>query len=141
MPEKKRVLFVCTGNSARSQMAEGFLRHLAGDDYEVSSAGTEPSAVNPLAIEVMKEKGIDLSQHRSKSITEFLGQEFDVVVTVCDSARETCPVFPTNELQLHWSFEDPAAAEGTRAQRLQVFRQVRDEIEARVRGFIEQDRR
>jgi arsenate reductase len=117
-------------------MAEGFLRHLAGDRFEVYSAGTEPSVVNPLAIEVMQEKEIDISAHRSKSIDEFLGQDFDVVITVCDSARETCPVFPTNKLQLHWSFEDPAAGKGSKAERLALFRRIRDQIEARIREFL-----
>ena len=110
MPDRQRVLFVCTGNSARSQMAEGLLRHEAGDRFEVFSAGTHPTQVRPEAIVVMREIGIDISPHRSKSVDEFAGQAFDYVITVCDNANETCPVFPGRARRLHWPFEDPAAA-------------------------------
>src|SRR5688500_7740371 len=112
MNNKKRVLILCTGNSARSQMAEGLLRHMGGGNFEVESAGVEPSQVRPLAIEAMKEIGIDISGHRSKSVDEFIGQEFDYVITVCDNANESCPTFPGNTQRIHWSFDDPAEATG-----------------------------
>ena len=136
MSDKKRVLILCTGNSARSQMAEGLLRHDAGDKFEVESAGVEPSHVRPQAIEAMREIGIDISGHRSKSVDEFAGQEFDYVITVCDNANERCPVFPGKTRRIHWSFEDPAAATGDEAARLAVFRRVRDEIRERLRELI-----
>lgn len=135
MLPKKRVLILCTGNSARSQMAEGWLRAMAGDRFEVSSAGTHPSQVNPLAIAVMRERGIDLSRHRSKPLDEFAGERFDYVITVCDRARESCPVWPGAQA-IHWSFDDPAAAEGDEEGRLAVFRRVRDEIHERLRAFM-----
>lgn len=134
---KQRVLILCTGNSARSQMAEGLLRHLAGDRFEVASAGVAPSKVRPEAIEVMSEVGIDISSHRSKSVDEFTGQEFDYVITVCDNANEQCPVFPGKTKRIHWSFEDPAAAGGGAVERFGVFRRVRDEIRMRLREFAE----
>ncbi|HPE63650.1 MAG TPA: arsenate reductase ArsC [Methanothrix sp.] len=127
---KPRVLFVCTNNSARSQMAEGLLRHLHGDRYEVFSAGTFPTEVHPLAIRAMAERGVDISGHRSKSLDEFRGAEFDLVVTVCDRAREACPFFPGGGKRVHQSFPDPAAAAGTEEERLCAFRDVRDAIEA-----------
>lgn len=133
---KKRVLILCTGNSARSQMAEGLLRYDGGMNFEVESAGTEPSHVRPQAIEVMREVGIDISSHRSKSVDEFAGQEFDTVITVCDNANERCPVFPGKVERIHWSFDDPAAATGDEANRLGVFRRVRDEIRERMSEFI-----
>jgi arsenate reductase len=136
MSDKKRVLILCTGNSARSQMAEGLLRHIAGDRFEVESAGVEPSHVRPQAIEAMREIGINISGQHSKSVDEFSGQEFDYVITVCDNANEHCPVFPGKTARLHWSFDDPAAAEGDEAARLAVFRRVRDEIANRLRDFI-----
>jgi arsenate reductase (thioredoxin) len=136
MHERKRVLILCTGNSARSQMAEGLLRHDAGGKFEVASAGVEPSHVRPQAIAAMREIGIDISRHRSKSVDEFAGQEFDYVITVCDNAKERCPVFPGQTRRIHWSFDDPAAAEGDEAARLAVFRRVRDEIRTRLREFI-----
>ena len=117
-------------------MAEGLLRHLAGDRFEVLSAGTRPTGLNPGAIEVMREIGIDMSTHRSRHVDEFVAQEFDWVITVCDSARETCPVFPGAAARLHWSFEDPAAATGSAQERRAVFRRVRDEIAARIRRFV-----
>ena len=110
---KKKVLFLCTENSCRSQMAEGILRHLKGDKFEVESAGTRPSIVNPIAIKVMAEIGIDISGHRSKSVEEFQGMCFDFVITTCDAARETYPVFPGEARHLHWSFNDPAAVRGS----------------------------
>ena len=136
MTERKRALILCTGNSARSQMAEGLLRHLGAGRFEVFSAGTHPSRVNPLAIEAMREIGIDISHHRSKSVDEFLGQEFDYVITVCDKANANCPVFPGRTKRIHWGFDDPAAAEGDAGERLAVFRRVRDEIEERLRDFV-----
>jgi arsenate reductase (thioredoxin) len=133
---KKRVLVLCTGNSARSQMAEGLLRELGGDRLDVYSAGTNPSTVNPLAIEVMRERGIDISSHRSKHLEEFLGQLFDYVLTVCDKAAENCPIFPGQARRTHWSFPDPAAVSGTRGERLAFFRQVRDDIEFHLREWL-----
>jgi len=135
MSEKKRVLILCTGNSARSQMAEGLLRHDAGNRFEVASAGVDPSKVRPQAIEAMREVGIDISGRRSKSVDEFAGQEFDYVITVCDNANERCPIFPGNTERIHWSFDDPAAAEGDDDRKLAVFRRVRDEIRHRLRLF------
>lgn len=132
---KARVLFVCTGNSARSQMAEGLLRHMAGDRFEVFSAGSQPSRVREEAVAVMAELGIDISHHRSKSIEEFLGQPFDYVITVCDHARQVCPVFPGPAHRLHWGLEDPAAAPGDWERRLAVFRKVRDRLADLVRAF------
>jgi arsenate reductase (thioredoxin) len=111
MSEKKRVLILCTGNSARSQMAEGLLRQEAAERFEVASAGVEPTHVRPEAVEVMREIGVDISQHRSKSVDEFGGQEFDYVITVCDTANERCPIFPGKTKRMHWSFDDPAAVE------------------------------
>jgi len=140
MNDKKRVLILCTGNSARSQMAEGLLRHIAGDSFDVESAGVEPGHVRPQGIEAMREIGIDISGHRSKSVDEFTGQEFDYVITVCDNANERCPVFPGKTQRLHWSFDDPAAAQGDEAARLAVFRRIRDEIENRLREFVEKNR-
>jgi arsenate reductase (thioredoxin) len=133
---KQRVLVLCTANSSRSQMTEGLLRHLAGDRVEVASAGTHPSTVNPLAIAAMQERGIDIRHHRSKHLSEFLGQPWDTVLTVCDNAAENCPIFPGRAERIHWSFPDPAAAEGTEAERLQVFREVRDTIETRLRAWV-----
>ena len=136
MPDRKRVLILCTGNSARSQMAEGLLKADAGNRFEVESAGINPSQVRPEAIEAMREIGIDISGHRSKSIDEFVGQSFDYVITVCDNAKENCPLFPADTKRIHWSFDDPAAAEGDLVARLAVFRRVRDEIRERLQGFI-----
>jgi arsenate reductase (thioredoxin) len=131
MNEKKRVLILCTGNSARSQMAEGLLRHDAGDCFEVESAGTKASFVRPEAIAVMREVGIDISAQRSKHVSEFDGQKFDYVITVCDSARESCPVFFGRSQKLHRDFEDPAAFAGSE----EVFRRVRDELRAYLHEF------
>jgi arsenate reductase len=132
----KRVLILCTGNSARSQIAEGLLRHLAGDRYQVVSAGANPSGVRPEAIAVMDELGIDLRGHRSKSVDEFVGQAFDYVITVCDSATESCPVFPARAQRIHWNLADPAAVEGPEQVRLAAFRKTRDEIAVRLRSFV-----
>ena len=134
----KRVLILCTGNSARSQMAEGLLRHLGGGGVEVHSAGTQPTALRPEAVTALAEVGIDIAQHRSKHVDEFAGQSFDYVITVCDHAREHCPVFPAGTERLHWSFEDPAATVGDEAHRLAEFRRIRDQIADRLRGFVAQ---
>jgi len=136
MTDKKRVLILCTGNSARSQMAEGLLRHDGGDRFEVASAGIDPTQVRPEAIQAMHEVGIDISGNRSKSVDEFANQAFDYVITVCDNANEQCPVFPGNTKRIHWSFEDPAAVEGDEAKRLAAFRRIRDEISERLKGFV-----
>jgi arsenate reductase len=135
----KRILVLCTGNSARSQMGESMFRSEAGAGWEVFSAGTRPGSVRPEAIAVMREIGIDISGHRSKSVDEFAGQSFDFVVTVCDNARDNCPVFPASTARIHWSIEDPAAVEGTEAERLAAFRRIRDQIGERVKSFF-QDR-
>jgi arsenate reductase len=132
---RTRVLILCTGNSARSQMAEGLLRHDAGDRFDVQSAGTKPSRVRPEAIAVMNELGIDISGQRSTHVDEVAGRRFDYVLTVCDQAREACPVFPGQTERLHHDFQDPAAVEGTEDQRLAVFRRVRDEIRAYLKTF------
>src|SRR5713101_4529096 len=131
---KKRVLFLCTGNSCRSQMAEGALRELAGDRFEAASAGTAPTRINPMAVRVMAEIGIDISEQRSKSVVEMMGEQFDNVITVCARARETCPDFPAT--RLHWSFDDPAAADGSEEAQLKVFRRVRDEIVSSVSELV-----
>ena len=138
MTAEKRVLILCTGNSARSQIAEGLLRHMAGDRFEVASAGIAPGEVRLEAIEVMREIGIDISSHRSKSVEKFSGREFDYVITVCDHANERCPTFPGKTKRLHWSIEDPPAAQGDRDIRLGAFRRVRDEIRDRLSQFISQ---
>jgi arsenate reductase len=131
-----RVLVVCTGNSARSLLAEALLRTRGGDAFEVHSAGTEPKGVNPLTLRVLEEAGIDASWARSKSVTEFLGQPFDYVITVCDQARDACPVFPGVHESLHWGYEDPAAAEGTDEERLAVFRRVFTQMGERISTFV-----
>ena len=133
---RTRVLFLCTGNSCRSQMAEGWLRHLAGDRFDVSSAGTNPVGLNPNAVEAMGEVGIDISRQRSKHLEEFAGRRFDYVITVCDRAKESCPTYPWAGSLLHWSFDDPAAAKGSPKKRQTVFRRVRNEIEGRIRRFV-----
>jgi arsenate reductase len=136
MNQKERVLILCTGNSARSQMAEGLLRAEAGDRFEVRSAGTHPSSVRPEAIRVMQDVGIDISGHRSKSVDEFAGQHFDYVITVCSKANENCPAFPGVVQRFAWDFDDPAAAEGDLDARLAAFARVRDEIMNRLRLFL-----
>lgn len=125
---EKRVLILFTGNSARSQMAEGLLRHDAGDQFEVESAGTKPGTVRPEAIAVMRELGIDISGHRSKHVYEFDGKRFDVVITVCDNAKESCPMFLGTAKRLYHSFENPAALTGSEEERMALFRRVRDEL-------------
>ena len=137
MAEKKRVLILCTGNSARSQMAEGILRHDGGGQFEVESAGVNPGRVRPEAVEAMREIGIDISGHRSKSADVFVGQEFDYIVTVCDNARETCPVFPGTAERIHHTFEDPPAPGAADPDStMAVFRRVRDEIREWVNSFV-----
>lgn len=131
---KKRVLILCTHNSARSQMAEGFLRHLAGDRFEVASAGTEQSEVRPEAIEAMRRRGIDISGHRSKTLDRFLDQRWDYVMTVCDRANEACPVFPGARHRLHWSFPDPSAIQG--AERQPAFDRIAGDIEDRLVSWL-----
>lgn len=130
-----RVLFLCTGNSARSQMAEGWLRHLSGGRVHVCSAGTEPRGLHPLAVRVMAERGVDISGQRSKPVSEFQGQAFDYVVTVCDRARQSCPSFPGAHT-LHWDLPDPAEVHGPEEERLRAFRSVRDELESRIRALL-----
>lgn len=139
--EPIRLLFVCTGNSARSQLGEALLEHYGGPDFEVESAGTEPRGVNPRAIRILADHGIDWSAARSKSVNEFLGQSFDYVITVCDRARQTCPVFPGSENTLHWGLDDPAEVEGTDSERLEAFRRTAMELTLRLRPFIEIARR
>jgi arsenate reductase len=134
--EKTKVLFLCTHNSARSQMAEGLLRYLAGDRFEVMSAGTEATHVRPLAIQAMDELGIDISGQESKTLEGYLGRPFDYVITVCDDANEACPIFPGARRRLHWSFEDPAQATGTEEERLRVFRSVRNRIRERIEADL-----
>ena len=126
------MLILCTGNSARSQMAEGLLRELASDRYEVMSAGSAPSVVHPLAVAAMAERSIDIADYRSKHLDEFLETAFDFVITVCDNAAESCPAFPGSARRLHWSFPDPAAVEGSPESRLSSFRTIRDTIESRL---------
>jgi arsenate reductase len=140
MTEKKRVLILCTGNSARSQIAEGILRHFHGDCFQVCSAGIEPSFVRPQAIRIMNEIGIDISTHRSKSVDEFLTQEFDCVITVCDNANERCPIFPGAPNRIHWSVEDPAAVAGDEETQLAAFRAARKELRRRLEEFAKTER-
>ncbi len=132
-----RVLFLCTHNSARSQMAEGLLRHVAGEEIEVTSAGTEPGRVHPLAIRAMRDVGIDISGARSKSIDEFLSQHFDYVITVCDRANETCPIFPGDPVRIHWSFPDPSAVEGDEDRQYRAFVDVRTQLTLRLRTWVQ----
>jgi len=136
-----RVLFVCTGNSARSQMAEAILDRLGGPDFDVHSAGTHPGGVNPLTIRVLSEIGVEWSGARSKSVSEYLDEPFDYVITVCDQAREACPIFPGQHESIHWGFDDPAAAQGTDDERLAVFRRVMGEISLRIKPFATVARR
>jgi arsenate reductase (thioredoxin) len=136
VPQRNRILFLCTHNSARSQMAEGLLRQLAGDRFEVMSAGTEATHIRPLAIRAMDEIGIDISKQESKTLDRYLQEPFDYVITVCDDANEACPFFPGAKSRLHWSFEDPSRAEGSEEERLAVFRSVRDRIGKRVQAEL-----
>ena len=134
---KARVLFLCVHNSARSQVAEGMLREWASDRFEPHSAGNEATVVRPLAIKVMAEIGIDISRQRSKAVTEFGDQPFDYAITVCDDAKEACPYFPGAGRQLHWSFDDPAQAQGSEDEKLAEYRRIRDEIAASISDFAE----
>ena len=134
--DRVRVLFLCTHNSARSQMAEGLLRQLAGDRVEVHSAGTEATHVRPLAIRAMDEVGVNISEQESKTLDRYLHEPFDYVITVCDEANEACPFFPGAQSRLHWPFEDPSKAEGSEEERLVVFRRVRDGIRDRVQAEL-----
>jgi arsenate reductase (thioredoxin) len=135
--DKRKVLILCTGNSARSQMAEGLLRHDAGEKFEVQSAGVNPSIVRPEAIDAMKELGIDISGHRSKSVDEFIGKNFDYLITVCDNAKEACPVFPGKARRIHQNFEDPPLGSiGDYNSRMEIFRRVRDEIRDWLKIFV-----
>jgi arsenate reductase len=138
--EKQRVIFLCTGNSARSQMAEAFLRKAAGDRFEVYSAGLKPKGIHPLTIQVMQEKGFDLSGQSSKGVQEYLGKVLiQTLITLCDEAEKNCPtVWPGISTHLHWSFEDPSAFEGTEAQKLEKFRQIRDQIETRINAWLKE---
>lgn len=135
---KPRVLFICTGNSARSQMAEAILKNIGGEHFEVFSAGLEPSMVNPLTITALKEIGIDWSEARAKGLTEFLGKlHFGYVITVCSRAEERCPIFPGMGQRLHWPFDDPAAVEGSEEEKLNAFRAIRDEIQKKITEWYE----
>lgn len=136
--KRLRVLFLCTHNSARSQMAEGILRQMAGDQVEVHSAGTEVTRVHPLAIKTMETRGLDISGHRSKHLEEFLGEQFDYVITVCDNARETCPIFPGAPERIHWSIPDPSAVQGDDTQREAAFQRAADELQTRIRYLLAQ---
>lgn len=137
MSNREKVLILCTGNSARSQMAEGLLREDGGEFFVVESAGVEPGSVRAEAVDVMREIGIDISGHRSKSVDEFIGQPFDYVITVCDNAKQNCPIFPAATRLIHWSIEDPAAVSGSEQGRLEAFRTARDELRERLEKFIE----
>ena len=141
MTDPIRVLILCTGNSARSQMAEGMLRHDGGADFLVESAGIEPGFVRPEAIETMREIGLDISGHRSKSIDEFAPQPFDYVITVCDNAKQNCPAFPAATRRVHWSIEDPAVVSGNQQTRLTAFRAARDDLRERLKAFINSAKR
>jgi arsenate reductase len=137
--KKTRVLFLCTGNSARSQMAEAFLRKQAGERFEVYSAGLEPTEINPYTLRVMQEAGVEMSGQRSKSLQEYIGKlHFGYLITVCSNAEQKCPIFPGMGVRLHWPFEDPAAFEGTDEAKMEMFRQVRDQIEARVASWVDE---
>lgn len=141
MKQTIRVLFLCTGNSCRSQMAEALLRELGGEDFEVASAGTEPQSIHPLTHKVMEELGIDLARQRTKSLERYLDEPFDFIITVCDKARDRCPNFPGDHQRIHWGFADPAQVGGTSAEQLQAFRRVRNEIRDRLRPWIALQRR
>ena len=133
--QKKRVLFLCTGNSARSQMAEGLMRHLRKDEFEAYSAGIDPKGIHPLAIEVMAETGIDISHQRSKHLDEYLNRDFDYLVTLCDHEAKICPSFSGPGKRIHRGFSDPASAEGTEGERLEMFRKVRDQLKDFILSF------
>ena len=133
---KKKVLFLCTGNSCRSQMAEGFLNNLGGENFIAFSAGSKPSSINPFTIRVMQEKGIDISNNKSEHLDKYLSDTFDYIITVCDNAKDSCPIFPGNHNKLHWDIEDPAEYAGTEEEILNFFRTIRDKIGSNVREFI-----
>jgi arsenate reductase (thioredoxin) len=137
--KRLRVMFVCTGNRARSQMAEGFLRHCSGDRFEVWSAGTKPKGLSPVTVEVMREVGIDVSEHRSKSVAEFDSEDFDYFITVCDVARAACPRFDRSKRQLHWSITDPAELEASGLVSIEAFRAARDQLRSRIEDFIRRE--
>jgi len=141
VPEKLQVLILCTANSARSQMGEGLLRRLGGDKVDVYSAGRAPSSVNPLAIKAMRERGIDISSHHSDHLDQFLDREFDYVITVCDSAAESCPVFPGRVERIHWSFPDPAAVTGDETALLKSFVDVRNGLEKKLSAWLKSHNR
>lgn len=132
----KKILVLCTGNSCRSQIAEGYLRHFAGNKAEVYSAGVETHGVNPRAIQIMQEDGIDISKHTSNNVNEYKGIDFDFVITVCDNAKERCPYFPSNEIKFHYNFPDPAKATGTEEEIMQQFRNVRNLIKKYSQDFV-----
>lgn len=137
--EKKKVLFLCTGNSCRSQMAEAWLRSLGGDSFEVYSAGLDPHGVNPYTIKVMEEAGVDMSDHRSKDLDEYMGKmDFDYLITVCGNADERCPFFPGIGTRLHWPFEDPAAFMGPEAEKLAAFREIREQIKTKIQAWLDE---
>jgi len=136
---KKKIIVICTGNSIRSQIAEGFLKKYR-NNWEIRSAGTNPKGLNPIAVMVMMEKGIDISGQKSKGVENFLGENFDYVITVCNNAKESCPLFPGKAKLIHWNFEDPAEVEGSMNKKLFVFRKVRDKIEEKVIEFIENNK-
>ena len=133
---KKKILFLCTGNSCRSQMAEGFLNNLGRERFIAFSAGSKPSSINPFAVRVMQEKGIDISNNKSEHLDKYLSDVFDYIITVCDNAKDSCPIFPGNHNKLHWDIEDPAEYAGTEEEILNFFRTIRDKIESNVREFI-----
>jgi len=136
--EKRNVLFLCTGNSCRSQIAEAWLRQLGGDQFIVFSAGLEPHGVNPFTIKVMEETGYDIGKHRSKHLEEYIGKvNFDFLITVCGNADERCPVFPGMGTRLHWPFEDPAAFRGPKEEKLALFRDVRDQIQRKIQAWLD----
>ena len=137
--DKPKVLFLCTGNSARSQMAEALLRYYAGDHFEVFSAGLEPRGINPLTIQVMEELGLDLSGHTSKDLNTFIGKtSFDTMITVCGRAEESCPIFPGMGTRMHWDIEDPSKFSGSPAEQLAKFREVRDRLDQKIRLWLSQ---
>ena len=133
---KERVLFICTGNSCRSQIAEGLLRDIAGNQFDVYSAGTHPSRVHPASIIIMAEGGIDISQHTSDSINKYLDKGIDIVITVCDNARQACPTFPGNVKQIHWGIDDPFSGWGTEPAELVPYRKTREELKNKINDFL-----
>jgi arsenate reductase len=141
MAEAKKVLFICTGNSIRSQMAEGFMKALGGGKWIVQSAGILPSFVHPLAVRVMMESGIDISDQKSKSVDKFVNEAFDIIITLCDHAAASCPTFPDQAKRLHWPIDDPVGAAGTVDERLVLFRKARDEIKTRIEEFLKSESR